>query len=88
MIYKTNKKHLVVDLKQMDDIFMLNTIEGESYGMAGDYVATNLCGDQFIVLESDYGDFVEVYYKEARERLNKKKRDQYEEGLKRIHGIE
>jgi hypothetical protein len=56
------KKSDILKLDQIEEDFLLHTIEGEQLGSPGDYLATDLNNNKSIVTKEEYDDMVRVEY--------------------------
>lgn len=61
MVYFARKSD-IVKLDQIQEDFLLHTLQGEQFGASGDYLASSLNGNQSIVTKEEVVDMVRVEY--------------------------
>ena len=76
-----NREHLITKFEQMNDYFTLDGLYGRQHGKAGDYIATNINGDKFVVLGCSKNKLVQVRL--SRLEIDK---NEYIVGLKEMAG--
>lgn len=82
---KYRKKPIVVEVKQMDQVFKVKTLEGNMSGKKGDYLVIGIKGEQYPVdkdiFEESYEEVKTMKYSELDAKLKEIEEDKVEVDL-------